>query len=326
MTSCTQITITTTDEDVGNRLDKVIAAHVHHVSRVKIQQAIKAGGANVNGQIITEPKHSVQGGEEIILSTIDEPSSSHTLVPYKFDLSIVYEDEDLLVVNKPAGLTVHPGAGNKDKTLANALFEMYGHQLSDVSGAFRLGIVHRLDKDTSGLMVVAKHNQAHLMLAEQLEARTLKREYLALIYGVFTPTCGTIQANIGRSKSDRTKMAVLRHGGKHSVTHYKVLQTFGDSTISLVQCKLDTGRTHQIRLHFSFKKHPIVGDKTYLDSRVFNLNSLGPDAKLAVKALARQALHACALEFTHPISSKEMSFKSELPEDLENVLSALKKS
>lgn len=309
--------------EIGMRLDKLLASRYTCISRMQIQKLIKEGQVTVNEKVVTELKYGVQ-----LSDTIRCHITSHvqydTLVPYDFALDVVYEDDDILVIDKPAGLLVHPGAGNKDKTLANALFAAYGDNLSDISGAFRLGIVHRLDKDTSGLMVVAKNNQSHLFLAQQLEERQIERLYWAFIYGVLFPMRGTIQSNIGRSKKDRTKMAVLRSGGKHAVTHYEVLESFGDSVVSLVQCKLDTGRTHQIRVHMSFRKYPIVGDRAYRASRTFHLTSLNSTARIAVESLQRQALHAVSLKFTHPTTLQTMHFQSALPADLESLLQALR--
>jgi 23S rRNA pseudouridine1911/1915/1917 synthase len=248
--------------------------------------------------------------------------------PQAIALDIVYEDNDLLVINKPAGLTVHPGAGNPDMTLANALLAHCGDSLSGIGGVARPGIVHRIDKDTTGLLVAAKNDAAHLALSAQLADRSLSRTYLALVWGEPSPGKGTITGNIDRSFSNRQKMAVVNKGGRPAVTHYEVVSSLQSPVVSLVQCKLETGRTHQIRVHFAHIGHPLVGDPLYGAPAASKLNSKAgktlPDAaKKALLSFERQALHAKKIGFIHPTTGKAMQFECELPEDMKRLIAAL---
>jgi 23S rRNA pseudouridine1911/1915/1917 synthase len=233
------------------------------------------------------------------------------------DLDILYEDKDLLVINKPVGMVVHPAPGNRDRTLVNALLAHCGKSLSGIGGVARPGIVHRLDKDTSGLMVVAKNDKAHQQLTKQFADRSLSRTYQALVWGEPVPLVGHIEAPIGRHPRDRVKMAVVGKG-KPALTYYKVIESFGDLA-SLVECKLATGRTHQIRVHLAYIKHPVIGDAVYGGGR----NRVGDAAKLLEK-FPRQALHATQLQFFHPRTEKLMSFKAPLPKDMAELIKKLR--
>ena len=245
---------------------------------------------------------------------------------------MVFEDDDLIVINKPAGLVVHPAAGNWTGTLVNALINHCGDSLSGIGGVKRPGIVHRLDKETSGLLVVAKTDAAHKGLSEQFadhgRSGPLVRAYQALVWGQLKNKKGTIDTQIGRSQHNRLKQKVLKQGGRQAITHYRLLEEFasgGDILASLVECKLETGRTHQIRVHMAHIGHPLVGDPEYGQGFKSKLNKLPKDLAENIENRKRQALHAGLLGFAHPITGEEMVFQSELPEDLQNVMNALKK-
>lgn len=316
------LTIVVSEIYKNTRLDKFISSMFADISRTQLQKSIKASLVKLNGEVCTNCKHLVEENDEITvdLSPIKKESN---MQPYDLDLEAVFEDEHLAIINKPPYISVHPGAGNLNCTIANALIAKYGSALSDVADPSRPGIVHRLDKDTSGLMIIAKTNAAHLLLSSMLAEREIRRYYIALVYGSFSPFSGTITTFYGRSKRDPKKMCVKRHGRKIAITHYKALETFNNETLSLVECKLETGRTHQIRVHMEYAKKPVVGDQTYGRSLNHNLSLLSDDAKLGIKNLKRQFLHAYKLEFTHPITEEEISIESTLPNDLSTVINAL---
>ncbi|MBU6475707.1 MAG: RluA family pseudouridine synthase, partial [Alphaproteobacteria bacterium] len=262
-----------------------------------------------------------------VFSVVIPPAVEPKPQAQDISLDIVYEDDDLLVINKAADMVVHPAAGNHDGTLVNALLAYCGDTLSGIGGVKRPGIVHRLDKETSGLMVVAKNDAAHQGLSKQLAARTLKRTYQAIVWGDVSPPAGRIETQIGRSKTNRKKMAVLASGGKTAVTDYKKLESFG-LTASLVECRLQTGRTHQIRVHMAHIKHWLVGDPVYGRSsaqKFLRLNKADPALSAALLDFPRQALHAAALEFVHPISETRVHLECALPEDMQGLLRVLEK-
>jgi 23S rRNA pseudouridine1911/1915/1917 synthase len=243
--------------------------------------------------------------------------------PQAMDLAIRYEDAHLIVIDKPAGLVVHPAPGNPDRTLVNALLAHCGESLAGIGGVKRPGIVHRLDKDTSGLMVVAKTEAAQAALAADFAARRITRAYHALVWGLPSPRAGEISSNIGRSPKNRKKMAVLRRGGKTAVTRYRVLRTFKDWA-ALLECRLATGRTHQIRVHLAARGHPIVGDPTYGDRRsVGRLHRLPLSARTGLASFPRQALHATELGFRHPATGEPIAFRSPLPSDIGKLIGVL---
>jgi len=315
-------------EDAGCRLDKFLTARLPELSRSRLQALISEGHVSSSGKPIDGASAKVKSGQEYIV-TIPQVTPSH-LVAQDIALDILYEDEHFLIINKPAGLTVHPGAGNPDMTLANALLAHCGDSLSGIGGVARPGIVHRIDKETSGLLVAAKNDAAHLHLSEQLATRTLKRTYAAVVWGVPKPAKGTITGNIGRSFSNRQKMAVVKSGGKPAVTHYQVIENFL-SLFSLVECNLETGRTHQIRVHMAHIKHPLVGDPVYGYHTKQKLaggtyKHLPQETKDALLAFNRQALHAKALELVHPVTGKKMQFTCALPADMEELIAMLKDS
>ena len=303
------------------RLDKIFTLFPdYNISRSQLQRLIKEGYARINGECIRDISHGVVLNDEIEVDVLKRDSDH--IVANNIPLDIVYEDKYLVVINKPPALTVHPGAGNKNDTLVNALMYHYKNNLSSVGGEERPGIVHRLDRNTSGLLVVAKDDITHAKLSQQLQNREIKRKYLAITWNGPYKLSGTITTNIDRHKRYRTKMAVSLHEGKLAVTHYKLLKTFCNKKISLLECTLDTGRTHQIRVHLSYKKMPIIGDGEY--SNLPLANSVVPaDIKEEIGALGRQALHAFRLSFVHPITEKELDLLSELPKDIANVLTKL---
>ncbi len=334
--------VTAEESDSGLRLDKFLALKLPELTRNRIQGLIEAGEvkqspsspeshsdsraihskAGTSGEMdaprvslretqgMTMPlsrSHKVKAGE-IYALTLPPPVPTH-MVAKDIPLNVVYEDEHLLVIDKQAGLTVHPGAGNHDDTMANALVAHCGDSLSGIGGVQRPGIVHRLDKDTSGLLVVAKNDAAHTNLSEQLATRDLQRKYLAVVWGVPIPPAGKITANIGRNPKDRKKMAALKSTGKPAVTHYRIVEKFPEGVACLVECRLETGRTHQIRVHFQHKGHPLLGDSAYGKKPGQKIWERLPEA---VRDFRRQALHSTFIGFTHPESGEWMEFSSPL--------------
>lgn len=308
---------------VRERLDLFLTHHVENATRSKVQKAIEEGHVLVDGKQV-KPSHKVSPGEKVHVLIPKPPPQE--VIPENIPLDIIYEDDSLLVVNKPAGMVTHPAYGNYSGTLVNALLH-HSKSLSSVDTAVRPGIVHRLDKDTSGLMVVAKDDPTHAKLAKQFSQRTIEREYWALVWGQFKKPKGTVEASLGRSKSDRKKIAVTA-GGKHAMTEYEVLKKF--EFLSLVRLKLLTGRTHQIRVHLHHIGHPVFGDPTYGGRRIaYQPSGSGTTLKQRVENLlgmiGRQALHAKTLGFVHPASGKFMRFDSDLPADFQAVLAEVEK-
>ncbi len=301
------------------RADKYLSEMIPSVSRSKLQKLIEEGHLSVDGIIVTLNRFMLLEGQsiEITIPKAQEVKLEKSDIP----LDIVYEDEYLAVINKPAGISVHPGSGISSGTIANALVAHFGANLANASDPVRPGIVHRLDKDTSGLMLIAKTDESHSILTEMLRERLISRRYLALVKGVPLHLAGTISTFYGVSKNDRKKMVVKRGGGKLAVTHFKVVEKYRD-TLSLLECSLETGRTHQIRVHLAYKKHPIIGDPVY-GTNVINLDTFDVDTQSAVRGLKRQFLHAYQLEFEHPITGEEVFLEANAPEDLNNILSLL---
>ena len=305
--------------EAGERLDRCLAAALPELSRSRIKLLIeqgnlrKVGAAGKAGQTIDDPSHRVKPGEEYAL-TIPAPEAAAPL-GQDIALKIVHEDRDLIVIDKPAGMVVHPAPGNPDNTLVNALIAHCGDGLSGIGGVKRPGIVHRIDKDTSGLIVAAKNDAAHQALSEAFAAHAIEREYRCLVWGLPSPKAGVIEGNIGRHPTDRKRMAIVRKGGKPAVTHYRTLTVFGLGA-SEVACNLETGRTHQIRVHLAAIGHPLIGDSVYGKVTPARRAALPPLAAAAAKAFPRQALHAAVLGFTHPRTGKELRWESALPADL----------
>lgn len=300
----------------GFRLDKAVVTLIDKTSRSQVQKMISDFQVQVNGLIISDSNFKVK--ENDIISVFFKDPDPLTMQEADIKLDIFYEDEDLIVINKAAGMTVHPGSGNHQDTLVNALLH-HAKSLSSIGGLERPGIVHRLDKDTSGLMVVAKNNFAHVHLASQIESRNLVRKYKALVWGIINPQEGVISNNIGRDRILRQKMTILKFGGKEAITHYKTEKIFFNGIISMVECRLATGRTHQIRVQLSHLKHSVVGDQTYgKNSRKVNHNfSIVPQKLMDFK---RQALHSWYISFSHPVSGKLLEFESPLPSDITEII------
>lgn len=317
--------ITADETDSGIRLDKFIASNQKNMSRNRVQSLITSGNVRCNGHVVLDRSYHVKESDEVEITT--PPAADTKMRATEIPLNIVYEDDDLIVIDKQAGLTTHPGAGNHSDTLANALLAHCGDTLSGVGGEKRPGIVHRLDKDTSGLMVVAKNDKAHNDLATQIKERSLKRVYNAVVWGVPTPPVGKITANIGRSSRDRKKMTALKSGGREATTHYKVLEVFGKNFASLVECRLETGRTHQIRVHFNHKGHSLIGDQTYGGKGSRQSGSMPKQLIDIIDNFNRQALHSIYISFTHPRSKKQLEFTSNLfkpaTEDISKLVESL---
>jgi 23S rRNA pseudouridine1911/1915/1917 synthase len=318
----TRITIDAGPEDAGQRVDRWLAAKIDGISRARIQALIRDGHVSADGTI-REPRSPVKPGTTYMIRL--PPSEESEVKGERIALDIVYEDDDVIVIDKPAGLVVHPSAGHDTGTLVNALIAHCGDSLSGIGGVRRPGIVHRLDKDTSGLLVVAKSDAAHQGLAEQFKSHgrdgRLHRAYLAFVWGRLPRPSGCIDARLGRSRANRTKIAVTHgQGGREAKTHYEVLEVFPGETatgdISLVRLVLETGRTHQIRVHLAHIGHPVVGDPTYGAGFKTRIGSVRANAKDPARALKRQALHAEQLQFDHPINGKKLNFYSKLPSDL----------
>ncbi len=301
-------------EESGERLDKYIQSRLSNLTRTRIQSLIKENNVSVNGKTNVEASYKIKVDDRIIITI---PSPKETSIP-KADikLDILFEDKHIIVINKQAGITVHPGAGTRDDTLVNALLHHTSGTLSGIGGVLRPGIVHRLDRDTSGLMVVAKTDQAHQHLAKQLNSRSLKRVYHAIVWGVPKPTRGSINANIGRSPINRKRMAAMRTGGKNATTHYSLIKILANGALSLVECRLETGRTHQIRVHMSHIGHSLVGDKTYGNNKRKSASILST----IVQNFPRQALHAISIGFYHPESEEYLEFTSEYTQDIKELL------
>ena len=293
---------TVTDSDAGSRLDVFLSAQPDNPSRSNIQKMIMEGNVSVNGQV-KRANYKLRPADNIVMTY--QPPQEIEAVPEDIPLDILYEDSDIIVVNKARGMVVHPAAGVYTGTLVNALLYHGGDELSGINGKIRPGIVHRLDKDTSGVMVVAKNDFAHNNLAEQIGSKTAVKEYVALVHGNITEEKGIIEANIGRHPVDRKKMAVVTSGGKPATTVFHVLERFKNCTF--VKCRLLTGRTHQIRVHMAYIGHPLIGDPKYCNSK----------NKFDIQG---QALHSLSLTLIHPRTNQEMTFTAPIPQDMQKLL------
>ncbi|GHE79741.1 23S rRNA pseudouridine(1911/1915/1917) synthase RluD [Thalassotalea profundi] len=301
------------DSCLGKRFDQTLAEMFPDYSRSRLKEWILAGNVSVNGNVLTVPREKMYGGEQIEINS--EIEAEVRFIPQNISLNIVYEDDDILVINKPAGLVVHPGAGNPDGTILNALL----HHCPQVDVVPRAGIVHRLDKDTTGLMVVAKTIAAQTNLVESLQAREITREYEAIACGVMTAG-GVVDEPIGRHSTKRTHMAVTMMG-RPSVTHYRVMEKFRLHT--RLRLRLETGRTHQIRVHMAHITHPLVGDPVY-GGRPRPPRNATPELREVLKDFKRQALHAAMLSLFHPITGEEMTWHAEIPKDMVNLTNTLR--
>ena len=313
------------ESEINQRVDVFINKQKSSLSRTRVKNLIIKEKLKINDLIITNPSKKLNIRDKIQLE-ISEPEKT-SLKPYNYKLNIIYEDHDLLVIDKSAGISIHPGAGNYDNTIVNALMNYCGKSLSNIGDELRPGIVHRIDKDTSGLIVVAKNNISHEHLSNQFNKHTIKRIYQTLIWGKLRPQTGTIETLITRSSKNRQLMEVGFTKGKKAITNYKTLEVFENKnspTLSLIACKLKTGRTHQIRVHMSYKGNNILGDNKYKKKfkKIKNINS---DLEKIILNLDRQFLHAKVLGFAHPKSGKEMEFTSILPQELEKIIKILRK-
>ena len=295
------------EENQSTRIDSVLSLLLPETSRSFIQKLIEGGNLRLNGDVITSKKYKLRAGDRVEITL--PPPEKLSVEPEDIPLDIVYEDSDVLVVNKPKGMVVHPAAGNYTGTLVNAVMYHCGDRLSSINGVIRPGIVHRIDKDTSGLLMLAKNDAAHESLSKQLAEHSITRRYKALVYNNFAQDSGTVDAPLGRDPKNRLKRAVTEQNSKRAVTHWKVTERFGKYT--LIEAKLETGRTHQIRVHMAYIKHPLVGDRVY-----------GP----AKQSLARdgQMLHAEVLGFVHPKTGEYMEFRQPLPTEFRNLLERLR--
>jgi 23S rRNA pseudouridine1911/1915/1917 synthase len=312
------------EDHCGLRLDKFLTLHFFNIdasiTRSKIQQFIKNQLVLVDNIIIKDTAYQIKNQQNINITL--PQNKLNNLLPVDIAFEIVYQDEHLLVINKPANLTVHPGNGNQQNTLVNGLLFLQ-QKLSTTPDPSRPGIVHRLDKDTSGLMLIAKNDLTHLKLSKMLQERLINRTYLAFIYGVITPHKGVINKNICRNAKNRLKMTTCKTAGRIAISHYKTLQVFGNNFVSLLECRLETGRTHQIRVHFESEKHSLLGDQLYNSCQKMLPNNCLTELKDYIKQLNRQALHSSVLEFSHPITAQPMHFTCELPTDLAKLYSLL---
>ncbi len=314
------------DKDGKQRIDQFITNNVNLLSRTRVKNLIIKKKLKVNEKIVLDPSKKINVNDCIRLE-IPEPKKI-SLKPFNFKLDIVFEDEDLLVINKPAGMSMHPGAGDYDKTLVNALIYYDNKNLSNIGDELRPGIVHRIDKDTSGLVVVAKNNNCHENLSNQFNKHSIQRVYSALVWGKLRPQSGKITTLITRSSKNRQLMDVSFSKGKKAVTNYKTLEIFENHDVplsSLVECKLETGRTHQIRVHMSHKGNNILGDQKY-KKKFKKFKNINKNLNQLLRDLDRQFLHAQVLGFKHPRTNRELVFKSNLPLKLQNIIKKLRKT
>ncbi len=309
----------------GYRVDKFLHLQIKEFSRTRIQNLISDGQVKINNITIYNSSKKIKETDQIIVNI---PAPKETFIKAnKIPLDILYDDEDIVVVNKFPGVVVHPGAGNYENTIVNGLLYKYKNKLSSVGGKLRPGIVHRIDKDTSGVIVIAKNNYCHSKLSSQFEKHTIKRKYEALIWGVLRPLNGKIENKIGRSNYNRQKMAVRINKGKKAITNYKTIKVFQNKnvpTISLVELILETGRTHQIRVQMANKGNPVLGDKIYGGQKL-KFKNIDLELEKKIKSFDRQALHAKYLEFFHPSNGNIVKYQANQPEDFKNLIDILKK-
>ena len=307
----------------GKRLDVFLAENINHLTRSFLKKLIENEQVELNKKVLKTPSTKVKYNDQVIISIIE--NNVKNIRPKEIKLDIVYEDNDILVINKPKGMVVHPGAGNHENTLVNALLFKYKKKLSNVNGPLRPGIVHRIDKETSGLLVIAKNNLAHSNLGDQFSNHSIERKYLCLAWGVIRPLSGKVRTLISRDKKNRQLMTVSEINGKKAITNYKTVKVFDIKDIpkiSLLECELETGRTHQIRVHLKYKGTSLLGDKQYGKKNI-KFKKINNDFFDRLNKLSGQALHAKTLGFAHPKTKKWMNFNSELPEGFKKILNLL---
>ncbi len=320
------ISLIVNKDDKKLRIDSFICNKEKELSRTRIKNLILKNKLKLNKKILTDPSKIVSSGDTIVLE-LPRPEST-SLKPYNYKLDIVHEDKDLIVINKNAGIAMHPGPGNYENTIVNALMNYGGGKLSNIGDKLRPGIVHRIDKDTSGLIVVAKNNKTHENLSLQFNNHTIKRVYETLIWGKLRPQNGKIETLITRSSKNRQLMEVGLTKGKHAITNYKTIEVYESEkipTFSLIECRLETGRTHQIRVHMSYKGNNILGDKKY-KKKYKKFKNIDTSIEKLINGLERQFLHAKVLGFIHPSSRKKLEFSANLPKELEKILKKLRNS
>ena len=313
------------EDDNNKRVDMILANHDKSLSRTRVKNLILDSKLKINERIVQDPSIKTKLNDKIELEIVEPKKQS--LKPYEFKLNIIYEDEDLIVIDKPSGISMHPGAGNYDNTIVNALMNYDSKNLSDMGDELRPGIVHRIDKDTSGLIVIAKNNSTHEKLSIQFSKHTITRVYQTLIWGKLRPQKGTIETFITRSSKNRQMMEVSSSKGKKAITHYETLELFENDkvpTFSFIQCKLETGRTHQIRVHMSYKGNNILGDKKY-KKKFKKFKNIDEDLNNKILNLDRQFLHAKQLGFDHPGIGERLEFSSNIPIELNDILKKLRK-
>ena len=311
-------------KDNNKRIDVFLSEIIKEFTRSYIKKLIERKNLLINGQVIKRPSTKIKVLDSIKFSL--ENKEKNKLIPKKMKLNIIYEDKDILLINKPKGLVVHPGAGNYYDTLANGLAYKYKNKLSDINGDLRPGIVHRIDKETSGLLIIAKNNFSHANLSKQFSNHSIKRKYLCLAWGVVRPLKGRIETLISRNKKNRQLMAVSEIKGKKAITNYKTVKIFSLKDIpkiSLIECELETGRTHQIRVHLKYKGTSLIGDNQY--GKKYKFKNLNKEFLEVLNKIYGQALHAKTLGFIHPSTNKWMSFNSNMPNDFKKMLNLLNK-
>ena len=307
----------------GKRIDIYLSENIKQFTRSYLKKLIKNNQVKLNNSISITSATKVKVKDQVLINILEKKNQN--IIPKSIKLNMVYEDESILIINKPKGMVVHPGAGNYKNTLVNALLFKYKKNLSNINGVLRPGIVHRIDKETSGLLVIAKNNLSHANLGEQFSNHTIKRKYLCLVWGVVRPLNGKIITFITRDKKNRQLMTVSEIKGKKAITNYKTLKVYNIKDIpkiSLIECELETGRTHQIRVHLKFKGTSLLGDKQYGKKNV-KFKKINHDFFTKLSRLSGQALHAKTLEFTHPKTNKRMSFNSDLPDEFKKILNLL---
>ena len=311
-------------KDNNKRIDVFLSEIIKEFTRSYIKKLIESKNLLINGRVIKRASTKIKVFDSIKFSL--ENKENNKLIPKKMNLNIIYEDKDILLINKPKGLVVHPGAGNYYDTLANGLAYKYRNKLSDINGDLRPGIVHRIDKETSGLLIIAKNNFSHANLSKQFSNHSIKRKYLCLVWGVVRPLKGRIETLISRNKKNRQIMAVSEIKGKKAITNYKTVKIFSLKDIpkiSLIECELETGRTHQIRVHLKYKGISLIGDNKY--GKKYKFKNLNKEFLEALNNIYGQALHAKTLGFIHPSTNKWMSFNSNMPNDFKKMLNLLNK-